>query len=260
MIYIKNIIKICFVIIGTVVGAGFASGKEIFSFFCIYGIYGFYGILISNFLIGLVIYLTFIFVYKNKIKSYSEFIKLLVDKNNLLNYIINNIMNIFLLVSFVVMIAGFGTYFYQEFNLPKIIGSFIISIFAFLTFFKNINGIIKINSYLIPFLIVLIVFLGFKCNIFYFDCNSLIKPFGINWLVKSILYSSYNSIVLIPIIINLTRFIVNKKQIKQITFFTVFFMLIMSIIILIILSMNTLKISIIDIPVVYIASELRFYF
>ena len=33
----KNIIKIVFVIIGTLVGAGFASGKEIYSFFFIYG-------------------------------------------------------------------------------------------------------------------------------------------------------------------------------------------------------------------------------
>ena len=33
----KNIVKIVFVIIATLVGAGFASGKEIFSFFFSYG-------------------------------------------------------------------------------------------------------------------------------------------------------------------------------------------------------------------------------
>lgn len=32
----KNVLKIVLVIIGTMVGAGFASGKEIYSFFFVY--------------------------------------------------------------------------------------------------------------------------------------------------------------------------------------------------------------------------------
>ena len=42
----KNILKIVFVIIATLIGAGFASGKEIYSFFFIYGIKGILGIFI----------------------------------------------------------------------------------------------------------------------------------------------------------------------------------------------------------------------
>ena len=37
-ISIKNIYKITFVIIGTIVGAGFASGQEIYTFFNKYGL------------------------------------------------------------------------------------------------------------------------------------------------------------------------------------------------------------------------------
>ena len=44
-----------FVIIGTIIGAGFASGKEIFTFFNIYGGYGILGIFLAEFLIGFVI-------------------------------------------------------------------------------------------------------------------------------------------------------------------------------------------------------------
>ncbi len=36
-ISIKNICKITFVIIGTIIGAGFASGQEIYTFFNKYG-------------------------------------------------------------------------------------------------------------------------------------------------------------------------------------------------------------------------------
>ena len=43
----KNISKVSFVIIGTMIGAGFASGQEIYAFFSIYGIKGILGIIIS---------------------------------------------------------------------------------------------------------------------------------------------------------------------------------------------------------------------
>lgn len=36
-INIKNIYKITFVIIGTIIGAGFASGQEVYTFFNKYG-------------------------------------------------------------------------------------------------------------------------------------------------------------------------------------------------------------------------------
>ena len=54
--YMKNILKIVFVIIGTLIGAGFASGKEIYTFFYSYGEKGIFGIIISSLLIGIIIY------------------------------------------------------------------------------------------------------------------------------------------------------------------------------------------------------------
>lgn len=255
MIFIKNIFKICFVIIGTIIGAGFASGKEIYTFFCIYGFNGFLGILISNIIIGLVIYLTFKTTIDNNIKNYSDFILYLVGSNKILNYTINNIMNVFLFISFVVMISGFGAYFNQEFNIPAIFGAAIISILTFFTFFKNIDGIVKINTYLIPLLIFLIIILGLKENILSFKINTLPISSGFSWFLKSILYASYNSIVLIPITINLKNLISNKKQIKYIIGITLLFMIIMSVIIFIILNINILEISNVEIPIVYIANK-----
>ncbi len=255
MVFIKNIFKICFVIIGTIIGAGFASGKEIYTFFCIYGINGLWGILISNGIIGLVIYLTFKIVINNNIKSYSDFISHLVGTNRILNYTINNIMNMFLLISFIVMVSGFGAYFYQEFNIPAIFGAVLIVVLAFFTFFKNIDGIVKINTYLIPILIFLIILLGFKEKVFLFKFNTLPIYSSSSWLLKSILYASYNSIVLIPIIINLQNLISNKKQVQHIVAVTLFIMIILSSVIYIILIFNIQEISNIDIPIVYIANK-----
>ena len=255
MIFIKNIFNICFVIIGTIIGAGFASGKEIYTFFCVYGTNGLFGILISNFIIGLVIYLTFKIVIDNNIKTYSDFIKCLVGSNKILNYTINNIMNIFLLISFIVMVSGFGAYFNQEFNISAIFGALIISVLAFFTFFKDIDGIVKINTFLIPILIFLIILLGFKEGISSFAINSFPTASGFSWILRSILYASYNSIVLIPIIINLQNLLSNKKQVKYVIGFTLFIMVLMSIIIYGVLILNISEIENIEIPIVFIANK-----
>ena len=52
----QNILKAVCVIIGTIIGAGFASGKEIYVFFNNYGIKGIAGIAIASVLTGIVIY------------------------------------------------------------------------------------------------------------------------------------------------------------------------------------------------------------
>ena len=123
-------------------------------------------------------------------------------------------MNIFLLISYVVMVSGFGAYFNQEFNVPVVFGSILIAVLTFFTFFRNIDGIVKINSLLIPILIFLVILLGFKENLFTINLTTLPTVSGFSWVLKSILYASYNSILLIPIIINLQNLVSNKKQIK----------------------------------------------
>src|SRR5688572_7199204 len=46
----RQSVRIAFTYMGTVVGAGFASGKEIFEFFVQYGVQGMIGIMVASFL------------------------------------------------------------------------------------------------------------------------------------------------------------------------------------------------------------------
>ena len=151
-----NILKVVFVIIGTLIGAGFASGQEIYTFFFSYGIKGILGIIISSTIIGLTIYKTFKIIEKNNIKNYKEFLDFFI-KNEKIKELINSIINIFILVSFYVMIAGFGAYLEQEINLNNFIGSSILAILCIILFRTNINGIVKINEILIPILILVVL-------------------------------------------------------------------------------------------------------
>lgn len=151
-----SILKVVFVIIGTLIGAGFASGQEIYVFFFSFGIKGVIGIIVSSCMIGIIIYKTLKIVLKNNISNYKELLNKLV-KNQKIKEITNVIVNIFILISFYVMIAGFGAYLKQEFNLSSIIGSGILALLCLILFKTNIKGFVKVNEILIPILISIIV-------------------------------------------------------------------------------------------------------
>ena len=159
-----GILKVVFVIIGTLIGAGFASGQEIYAFFFSFGIKGLIGILISSFIIGITIYKTFQIVHKNNIDNYGRFLNCFI-KNKKIKDITNSIINIFILVSFYIMMAGFGAYLQQEFNLNSIIGSSILAILCLILFKTNVNGLVKVNEILIPILIIVVILIrNFKCT------------------------------------------------------------------------------------------------
>ena len=200
-------LKTIFVIIGTIIGAGFASGQEIYSFFNIYGENGLIGILLSCVIIGIVIYKVLTLSNEKSISTYQE----LLEKIKIpvkIRLILNAIINIFLLISFYIMVAGFSAYFYQEFNIPKIITSIIIVILCYITFMRNIEGIAKVNTIIIPILILIVLALGIKSStgniIRNMDMDNIFPSF--NWILKSIEYASYNSILLIPILISLKKY------------------------------------------------------
>ena len=65
---------ILFSIIGTLIGAGFASGQEIYLFFYRYGLNGIMGLVLCSILIGIITYKTFLIIQKNKINTYEEFL------------------------------------------------------------------------------------------------------------------------------------------------------------------------------------------
>ena len=258
----KNILKIVFVLIGALIGAGFASGQEIYVFFFSYGAKGIYGIFISMLIIGIVINGTFKVIKKYDIKNYKEFLSILIGKssNSRINIIINFIINVFILITFFIMIAGFGAYFEQEYGINSIVGSTILATLSYIVFLTSIKGVVKINEILIPILIIFLIIIGilnFKNLNLVKIVNYLPEANNSKWLISAILYSSYNSILLIPVIITLEGYITKIKQIKIISLITTIIAIILSYIIFIILIRVDVDISKLEMPVVYVVSNMK---
>lgn len=258
----KNSLKIIFVLIGTMIGAGFASGKEVYIFFNQYGIYGIIGIIISSVFTGYIIYKVFHIIQNKPEKNYEEFLNLLtgIGKNTKINLtkIMNFIINSFLLISFYIMIAGFSAYFEQDFNIPRWCGSLVILVFSYITFLGNIDRIMKVNTILIPILMLFIIHIGVKNVDYVIENYSKIEINSGNfleWLISSILYGSYNSILLIPMILSLGKYIKNKKQNIIISVCCIIILSILGLIIYSLLLRTNQITSTLDLPMLAISSE-----
>ena len=246
----KEIFVIVFTIIGALIGAGFASGQELYSFFYIYGIKGIYGIIVTSFLITILIYKILKIIYIKKITNYDEFLSVFI-KNKKITKMTNLILNILLLVTFYIMIAGFGAYFEQEIGINKMFGSLILIIMCFCVFQTSVEGVIKISRYIVPILILAIIVIGLINLLTINNLDTNIIDYKTNWLLSSITYSSYNIILLIPVLISLKNQIKREKSIKYIAIISGAITAILAIIIYTLLMRIDIDISKLEMPVVY---------
>ena len=255
----KDISKVSSVIIGTIIGAGFASGQEIAAFFNIYGLKGILGIVLSSILTGIIIYKVFKIIQKNEIHNYSDFLQA-INTNPRINKIIQIIVKLFLLTSFYIMIAGFCAYFKQEFEIPILVTAIIMATLCYITLSKNIQGLISINLILVPILILFIFYIGIKNINFttkyfsvssnYLNGNSIFRC-----IFSSILYTSYNSIMLIPILINLSSYIKEKSKAKKVSIICTIILLLLGICIFCLLLRGENYISQLELPIIQIIKE-----
>ena len=261
---IKKVVIVVCVIIGTLIGAGFASGKEIYLFFSKYGLYGIIGAGISSILTAVIILRVLKISRNNNLTNNNKFVEK-ITKNKEIASIIKNIINIFLFISYWIMSTGLATFFKQEIGIPIVITSIVNSCIVYFIFMKSVKGIMNLNSIAVPIMIIIILvisvknfpvsnFLRYKNEIYREATVAQAMPDAIKATSKAILYTSYNSITLIPIIVTLSCSLNKKKEIRGVALITgiLVFILIFSIYKMLILS--NLDIRLYEIPVLAILS------
>lgn len=267
-------LKVICTLIGTFIGAGFASGKEIYLFFFKYQVYGILGIIVSAIFIGYIIYKVLNISKRNNICNYNEFLNYLI-KNKLIKIILINIIDVFLIISFCIMVSGFSAFIYQEFNINIIIGFIFMLICSYCAFKRKATGIIKINNILIPIIIFIIFFIVIKKVNLYelnfidglngevFNINNFInncKIENFKFLIFSILYANYNLLTIIPIVVTMSNVTKNKKEIKYISIICSIIIFILSMSIFAILSQSNFNVGNLEMPVVFIVGRYGIFY
>lgn len=201
--WIKSL-QIAAIYMGTIVGAGFATGQEILQFFTKYGQWGTYAIIAATFLFMWLGNKVMLLAQQIQAKSYEDLNISLFGKR--LGSWISIFMLIILLGVSAVMLAGAGAVFYENWNLPYQLGLIFTCVVCFLLLRKGLTAIIAVNSIVVPIMLL------FTFIIFF---DGLHSPYTRNFLHASsdfpiwtaistpFLYTSFNlalaQAVLVPI-------------------------------------------------------------
>lgn len=204
--------------IGTVVGAGFATGKEIIVFFSVYGNSGTIGIVICGFLF--IIVGTKMMIISSRIQAYSY-----KELNNyLFGYRIGKVVNflVFLVVMSItsVMLSGAGAVFHEQLGLPYQFGIILTLILCYIVVLKGLKGIFAINAYLVPMLIMFTIFIAFSISGQYpHEFLAKIIPnyqsiSDLSWFISPFTYTAFNLMTAQVVLVPLGNEIRNERIIK----------------------------------------------
>lgn len=193
----KESLKIGSAFTGIIVGAGFASGQEILQYFTSFGIAGTIAALIA----------TVLFTYlgmnltrlgsRLQTNSHKEAIYRISGKY--FGVLTDGVIIFTLFGVGVVMIAGAGPIFSQQFGLPSALGSTVMALLIMVTLMLNIEKVVAIIGSITPFLIATVVLLCVYCLITYDGTVSLLDPIAkaqtsavSNLWISGINYVSFN--------------------------------------------------------------------
>lgn len=163
--------QVAFTFIGTVVGAGFASGKEVMQFFTRFGHWGPLLIVLSTFFFVWIGAKVMLLAADLKAKSYEDLNKHLFGDHA--GRLISHIMLIVLLCVNAVMLAGAGTIFSEHLNIGYQSGLLITIAGCFLLLRNGIESIMIINSIVVPVMMAFTALLVF---------DTLQEPGANRWL------------------------------------------------------------------------------
>lgn len=261
---LKKILQIAAVFIGTIVGAGLASGQEITQFFTSYGWVGFIGILITGVLYIPVGSTIVNISTRYKLNSYNELIELVCPGS--LGKVTDLLMSFFLLSGAAIILAGGGALLHQYFGISKWVGIIIMSLTALLALLNDTDGLIFINSIIVPSLItVIIVTFIFFC--IKFDDNITIhnimssstyrvEIIPYQWIFSTFLYAGFNLLCCSGVLVPLSKETQSKHTLIPGIILGAIGLTLVAFLINIMLTLNVPEIYKYEIPLMFISTKL----
>lgn len=199
-----SVFKIAATYIGTVVGAGFASGQEVLQFFGLFGINGLWGLLLATSLFALFGWAVLDLGMRLNARSHLEVIYFAGGK--WLGRLIDYVITFFLFGALTAMVAGAGAIFAEQFGWPALLGSVIMVFLTVITVMMGLNGVINSISFVVPVLLGAVVGIGVWTIVTSgFFTNPVIGTVPMKapvpfWPFSAIIYVSYNLVMSVAIL------------------------------------------------------------
>ena len=192
--------------VGTVIGAGFASGQEILQFFGFFGWRGLAGILLSTFLLAWFGVRILLLGHRLRAPSYRTVLHRVAGP--LGGRLIDGLIAFFLFGGAATMAAGAGAVFEEQFGWPAEAGRGLMVAAAALTVLLGLRGVVRAVSLVVPGLLGAVVGLGAwsaatgKLRWEWSQPEAAAVPW---WPLSAVVYASYNLVLAIAVLAPLGR-------------------------------------------------------
>ncbi len=251
------IFQMAAVFIGTIVGAGLASGQEMTQFFTTYGYKSFIGLTICFFVYIIMGSIIIDISIKHNLNSYNGLIGLVSP--GFLGKAIDLLTGLFLISSSAIILAGSGALLHQYFGISKWIGICLMIFFSLIVLLRNTKGLIEINSFIVPSLMIVIItvfilYLALSKNVSIAYIKT-IPNYKRHWLGSTFIYSGFNILCCSGVLVPLSTEIKDKTTLKSGLILGSLGLTILSFIINLLLLLNIPYIFKYEIPLLYIANR-----
>ncbi len=197
----KQTFKIMSVYIGLVIGAGFASGREVLEYFNFRSNTNLNGVLIAAFLFMVIAYTILAKASEQNILSYSSYVSSIAGKAA---PFVNGFMLVYMFCGLFVMFSGSGALADALSPFSDIWGAVFMAIICFVVLSFDLKGIVTLNLILVPLMICGIIYVSVCCAVFG-DIPTFAQSIksGGTIAMSAICYASYNTVtagaVLVPL-------------------------------------------------------------
>ncbi|NLW08278.1 MAG: hypothetical protein GX036_00290 [Firmicutes bacterium] len=207
-----RVLTVAAIYIGTVIGAGFASGREIWEFFSQYGTAGTWGLFYSTLLLAVLGAKVMEWGRRIKAASYQDFLHSLAGKwagrgGDL-------ILTVFLLFLLGVMLAGSGALTVQLGG-RWAWGCWGTALLAVLVLSRRLEGIKGVNLVFIPLLFIAGIILNLKTAPSSPAQLVPAAPAKGHWLLAALQYTAYNLVLALPVLVTLHRLHDNAAVLRR---------------------------------------------
>ena len=195
-----NCIEITSLYIGVIMGAGFASGRECWQFFGVFGQNGYYGaVFITICFVALACMLTYI----AKSKNTSDLGRLVSPfENRYIDNVIGWTIGIIYYTLIIAMTAAGGSLLNQQFGISKVFGGLVIAVLCIITVlgdFERVSGVFRLLVPILFVIVVVTILLTIHMDFGQSGAVSGYRPgrMSPNWPVSALVFMAYNSLGLI---------------------------------------------------------------
>lgn len=195
-----NCIEITSLYIGVIMGAGFASGRECWQFFGVFGQNGYYGaVFITICFVALACMLTYI----AKSKNTSNLGRLVSPfENRYIDNVIGWTIGIIYYTLIIAMTAAGGSLLNQQFGISKVFGGLVIAVLCIITVlgdFERLSGVFRLLVPILFVIVVVTILLTIHMDFGQSGAVSGYRPgrMSPNWPVSALVFMAYNSLGLI---------------------------------------------------------------